>query len=143
MAKGVPRKFYRKKLALLFGSTAAICFSFVAVANHIIVSGLNIGVELITFILKLSIPSAIVLGYIGYLIGIVLETKPKKRKSIINNFQTMGDPSAYQINSIFSVSPEGEENAEAIPSMFSEGEQTIGSMFGAPQESDPTTIGGV
>ena len=143
MAKNSPRKVYRKKLALLFGSTAAICFSFIAVANHIIVSGLNVGVELITFILKLSIPSAIVLGYIGYLIGIVLETKPKKKRSIINNFQTMGDPSAYQINSIFSTPAEGQEEGEATTSMFGESAQGEGGLFSTPQETDPTMIGGV
>ena len=143
MAKHSPRKIYRKKIALLFGSFAAICFSFVAVANHIIVSGLNIGTELITFILKLSIPSAIILGYIGYLIGIVIEAKPKKKRSIITNFQTMGDPSAYQINSIFST-PETEISADAIPSMFGGDEQQPNpAIFGSPQESDPTTIGGV
>ena len=143
MAKNAPRKVYRKKLALLFGSFAAICFSFIAVANHIIVSGLNIGTELITFILKLAIPSAIILGYIGYLIGIVVETKPKKKRNIINNFQTMGDQSAYQINSIFAA-PEGEAGLDATSSMFGgDIEQTNTSIFGAPQEADPTTIGGI
>ncbi|MBR1977281.1 hypothetical protein IKA15_03270 [bacterium] len=143
MAKNSPRKVYRKKLALLFGSTAAICFSFIAVANHIIVSGLNIGTELITFILKLSIPSAVILGYIGYMIGIVVEAKPKKKKSIISNFQTMGDPSAYQINSIFSAAPEGEASLEGTGSMFGEGQTQDPMIFGAQQEGDPTTIGGV
>lgn len=143
MAKHVPRKIYRKKLALLFGSFAAISFSFVAVANHIIVSGLNIGTELITFILKLSIPSAIILGYIGYLIGIVLETKPNKRRSTLNNFQTLGDQSAYQIDSIFSTPQESGEQGEMPASMFGEGGQGDSSMFGAPQELDPTKIGGV
>lgn len=143
MAKQAPKKFYRKKLALLFGSLAAISFSFVAVANHIIVSGLNIGTELITFILKLSIPSAIVLGYIGYLIGIVLETKPKKKRSSLNNFQTFGDPSAYQIDSIFSTPQSENIEGEAPASMLGEAGQTEPSMFGAPQETDPTKIGGV
>ncbi len=143
MAKSVPKKYYSKKLALLFGSFAAISFSFVAVANHIIVSGLNIGVELITFILKLSIPSAIILGYIGYMIGIVLETKPKKKRSSLNNFQTFGDQSAYQIDSIFSTPQETEGGAEAPASMFGEAGQAEPSMFGAPQEADPTKIGGV
>lgn len=143
MAKSTPRRVYRKKIALLFGSFAAICFSFVAVANHIIVSGLNIGTELIVFILKLAIPSAIILGYIGYLIGIVVEAKPKKKRNIINNFQTMGDPSAYQINSIFAT-PEGEAGQDATSSMFGvDGEQANSSIFGTLQETDPTTIGGV
>ncbi len=141
MTKSTPRKFYRKKLALLFGSTAAISFSCIAVVNHIIVSGINIGVELITFILKLSIPSAIVLGYIGYLIGVVAEKKPKKKKNMFSNFQTFGNQETYQLDSIFSAPPEGEEVPASI--FGEENKQMETGVFDRPQENDPTIIGGV
>ena len=114
---------YRKKLAKLFASSAVIASCTIAVFNSLLVSGVVLDVNLIILMLKRSIPSAFVLGYLGFLIGRILDNKSVRAKADrAGTVLTRQDiKEAYAIDSIFSAT--SEDNSQ-LGSMFLDAQQT-------------------
>lgn len=110
---------YRKKLAKLFASCAILTSFGIAVANNLIVSGLVLDVNLIIFMIKSSILPAVTLGYIGFLIGRILDNKSVRARADRGGvaFTRQDIKEAYAIDSIFSSTAPTEE-APQLTSMF-------------------------
>ena len=103
---------YRKKLARLFASCAIM-------ASFLIVSGLVLDVNLVIFMIKSSILPAITLGYLGFLIGRILDNKSVRaradRGGVAITRQDIKE--AYAIDSIFSSTAPAEDTPQ-LTSMF-------------------------
>ena len=117
---------YRKKLAKLFASCAVMVSFTIAVANTLIVSGPVIDFNLVIFMIKSSILPAVTLGYLGFLIGRILDNKSVRaradRGGVALTRQDIKE--AYAIDSIFS-STEPASDTPPLASMFLETPQTI------------------
>lgn len=107
---------YRRKLPKLIGSFALVASAVLVMINNFIMSGPEFSLDLIIFILKISVPSALCLAYIAYLMGRILDKKSnRRRKKKILMRITSGQDSdsedisdvvdSYQIQSIFSAAP--------------------------------------
>lgn len=131
---------YRKKLAKLFASLALIASCFITLLINILVSNTAVDVDLIALMLKRALAPAFVLGYLGFLIGRILDNKSVRDKADKSSLSFTRDDikEAYAIDSIFSVA--GQDNSQ-LNSMFA-GPQidaeasSLGSMFSAPEQME-------
>ncbi len=89
---------YRRKLPRLIGAFAFLAFSFLALLNGSLISGMEFGPQLIIYMLETAIPFALCLALIGYLVGRTLDQKSNRRKKR----KKAGDVDSYKIDSIFS-----------------------------------------
>lgn len=112
MTKNTNKFLYKNTLPKLFASFAILAFGLLATINSFVVSGLNPGINLITFVLKIAVPSAILMWFIGYFIGEILDRNPEKRHFVSTFIPSskahINDP--HKIESVFSTSNETPEH---------------------------------